>query len=335
MPRQSAAFDALLRGRHLLERRAPDAVQGAIAAFRDAVRADSQYAPAYVGLSQAYLLRVVYGLPGEVDPYVAAARSVAYANRAVRLDARLADAHLARADALLISHAPHEQVLGELRDARQLMPGSLGVYMSVAHALEHMGRWDAALQQAQRGLALDPLSTGVRHSAIAIALGARQYDVALEEARRARAFDPADEVATMLQGYAFLLKGEPASCAALELGSWIATEAICLHEIGRTAEAQALGDSLGAMLDAGRSASVAQFATLAAYRAWLGDAAGALAWLQKGARISPMIHYWHLESGLFDRVQRDPRFAQEFTALENGIRQRVAQAQRELGDRLE
>ncbi len=101
------------------------------------------------------------------------------------------DAHLARSDALLISLAPHDAGAADAaRGAPSSRPGSVAVYLSVAHALEHMGRWDAALQQAQRALALDPLSTGVRHSAIAIALGARQYDLALEEARRARAFDP-------------------------------------------------------------------------------------------------------------------------------------------------
>ncbi len=95
--------------------------------------------------------------------------------------------------------------------------GRSRVYLSVAHALEHMGRWDAALQQAQRALALDPLSTGVRHSTITIALGARQYDLALDEARRARAFDPNDQIAEMLQGNALLLKGDAAACARLEL----------------------------------------------------------------------------------------------------------------------
>jgi tetratricopeptide (TPR) repeat protein len=209
------------------------------------------------------------------------------------------------------------------------------VYLSVAHALEHMGRWDAALQQAQRALALDPLSTGVRHSAIAIALGARQYDLALEEARRARAFDPHDQIAEMLQGNALLLMGVAETCAELGLGPWLGTKAICLHEVGRTAEGRALADSLAGMLNRGEYAIVPQFAALAGYAAWLGDAAGSVAWLQRAAEISPMIHYWHLESGLFDRVRRDSTFLIGLSRIERGIRARVAEARRELGDRLE
>jgi eukaryotic-like serine/threonine-protein kinase len=335
MPTKSAAFDALLLGRHQLERRSPESPAAATEAFRHAIEADSGYAPAYAGLSAAYVLHVVYGFPGGVNPYLAVARALALADHAVELDPTLVEAYLARSDALLISLAPHEQVLRNLREARQLAPGNVAVYSSVAHALEHMGRWDAALQQAQRGLTLDPLATGARHSVIAIALGARRYDLAVEEARRARAFDANDRVAEMLLGNALLLKGDAEACAQLGLEPWLATKAICLHEIGRQAEGKLLADSLERLLTRGEYAIVPQFVALAAYRAWLGDARGAIGWLERSAVISPMMHYWYLESGLFDRVRSDTVFSAGVSRVESGIRARVADARRELGDRLE
>jgi tetratricopeptide (TPR) repeat protein len=282
-----------------------------------------------------YVLHVVYGFPGGVDPYVAAARARALADRAVDLDPMLAEAHLARSDALLIGLAPHDEVLRSLREARQLAPGNVAVYLSVAHALEHMGRWEAALQQAERGLALDPLSTGARHSAIALALGARRYDRAIEEAARARSFDPQDAAAEMLLANALLLKGDAQACARLGLEPWLATKAICLHEVGRGAEAKALADSLTGLLESGRYSVVAQFAALAGYHAWLGDARGALTWLERSAEISPMLHYWHLESGLFDRVRNDTLFSAGVSRVESRIRTRVAEARGGLGDGLE
>jgi serine/threonine-protein kinase len=335
MPTKSAAFDALLLARHRLERRSPEALAGATEAFRQAIAADSGYAPAYAGLSSAYVLHVVYGFPGGVNPYVAAARALALAERAVDLDPQLAEAHLARSDALLIGLAPHDQVLRSLREARQLAPGNVAVYLSVAHALEHMGRWDAAVQQAQRALALDPLSTGARHSAIAVALGARQYDLAVKEAERARAFDPDDRVAEMLLANALLLNGDAQACARLGLEPWLGTKAICLHETGRQAEAKVLADSLAGLLRRGEYALVPQFAALAGYRAWLGDGAGALSWLERSVGVSPMLHYWHLESGLFDRVRSDTAFTAGVSRLESRVRARVVEARRELGDRLE
>jgi hypothetical protein len=74
---------------------------------------------------------------------------------------------------------------------------------------------------------------------------------------------------------------------------------------------------------------------MAGYRAWLGDARGAVAWLERAAEISPMLHYWHLESGLFDRVRSDTVFSAGLSRVENRIRTRVAEARRELGERLE
>ena len=335
MPTRSAAFDALLLGRHRLERRDPEALAGAAEAFREAIRADSGYAPAYAGLSSSYSLHVVYGVPGGVNPYDAVARALALSDRAVELDPALADAYLARSDALLISLAPQDQVLRALREARQLSPGNVAVYLSVAHALEHMGRWEAALQQAERALTLDPLSTGVRHSAIAIALGAHQYDRAVEEARRARAFDPEDRIAEMLLANALVLRGEADACARLGLDPWLATKAICLHETGREAEGRQLADSLTGLLERGEYAIVPQFAAMAGYRAWLGDARGALGWLERSVEVSPMLHFWYLESGLFERVRGDTAFTAGMARLHSRIRTRVAEARRALGDRLE
>jgi serine/threonine-protein kinase len=335
VPTQSAAFDALLRGRYLMERRSLDAVDGAIRAFRDAVRADSGYAPAYAGLSAAYVLRVIYGFPGGGDPYVAAARALALADRAVTLDPQLAEAHLARSDALLISLAPQEEAVRELRAAQRLMPGSAEVAMSAAHALARAGNWEAALPQAQRALALDPLSAGLRHSAITLALGGRRYDLAFEEARRARAFSASDPIAPVLQAYALLLRGDAARCVALELGPWLGIRATCLTALGRTTEAKALADSLAGQLREGRYVALGQFADMAAYRAHLRDAGGAIGWLDEGARLSPMLYFWHLESGLFDPVRHDTVFSGGLARLQDRIRARLAVTRRELGGRLE
>ena len=69
-----------------LERRSPDAVEGAIAAFREAIKTDSGYAPGYTGLSGAYALHVIYGSAKGVDPYSATARALALVDRALSLD---------------------------------------------------------------------------------------------------------------------------------------------------------------------------------------------------------------------------------------------------------
>ena len=335
MPSGGAAFDALLRGRYLLERRTPETLAGALAAFREAIRADSGYAPAYAGLSTSYLLQVIYGFPGGPPHYQAAARAGALADRAVQLDYNLAEAHVARSDALLIAQAGTADALEELRTAQRLMPSSAEVIMSAAHALGHTGRWDAALRQAQRALALDPLSTGLRHSMITLALGARRYDLALEETRRAQSLMPDDPVTLLLRGYALLLSGDARGCLTLQLARWPGVRAMCLEELGRGREAQALADSMAAGLRAGTYPSLHQYADLAALQARRGDVAGALAWLEEAGTVTPMVHYWHLNSGLFDRVRGDSGFVAGIDRLEERIRARVEEERRALGGRVE
>jgi hypothetical protein len=80
---------------------------------------------------------------------------------------------------------------------------------------------------------------------------------------------------------------------------------------------------------------VPQFVAMAGYRAWLGDAAGALGWIQRSVEVSPMLHHWHLESGIFDRVRSDTAFSAALSRLEERIRARVAEARLELAGRLE
>jgi len=331
MPAQSAAFDPVLRGRYLLERRTAESIEGAVSAFQDAVGLDSAYAAAYAGLAAAYTIYVVYGYRGTIDRYEALARANIMADRAVALDPDLADGHHARADALSIALAAPEAILAEIRTAERLMPSSSELQMALAYAYERDGRPDQALQQAQRALALDPLSTGLRHSTTIVALAARRYDVAFEESRRARGFAPGDPVPVVLEAYALLLRGQPTLCANLDVGPWLAVKAMCLHAVGRTAEATALSDSLAARLAAGHYVSLHQFADLAGYYAWVGEVDRSLLWLDRAARLTPMFNDWQLRSGLFDRVQDDPRFQAGLTRLQAYIRSRVAGERRKLG----
>jgi hypothetical protein len=105
--------------------------------------------------------------------------------------------------------------------------------------------------------------------------------------------------------------------------------------MGRTAEAQSLADSLAARLRAGEFQILHQYADMAAFHARQADAEGALAWLAESVKLSPMLHYWHLSSGLFDRVRERPGFAESVTRMEEEIRIRLAEQRAALGGRLE
>jgi len=170
------------------------------------------------------------------------------------------------------------------------MPNSADVRMAFAWALFRAGASDSALAQA--GRALRPRPAGPRACAtrlVALAIGARRYDVALREVRAGTAGAVDEPVSAVLEAYAQLLSGRAASCAQRDQGPWVAVRAMCLAQLGRTAEAAALTDSLARELDQEHYSFLHQYADLAAYYAWRGDAARSVQWLELAMAHSPML----------------------------------------------
>ncbi|HUR92943.1 MAG TPA: protein kinase [Gemmatimonadales bacterium] len=301
------AYDAYLKGMYWLARRTPEGLRLARSAFGEAVALDPDYAQALAGLGSAYTYAVIYGYRDEDDPYTDLARALQLAERAVARDSMAAEAWLALADARSIAFYPEDSVRSDVLRGRRLKPNSADIRMGSAWSLFRAGQNDAALAEGRRALALDPVAPGIRHALVALAIGARRYDVALREVRAGSA-SSGDPVSAVLEAYAQLLAGQPARCAEHDLGPWVALRAMCLHQVGRVAEGVALADSLGAELDAERYMFLHQYADLAAYYAWRGDAGRAAHWMERSVAHSPMLHRWQLQSGLFDKVRNRSEF---------------------------
>jgi len=307
-----AAYESYLKGSYWLERRTPEALRLASAAFEEALAQDPDYPQAMAGLASAHTYSVVYGYRSEADPYSELAEALRLADRAIARDSLSPEAWLARADARSIAFIGDDSVRADVDRARRLMPNSADIAMAYAWTLLRAGKGGLAIAAARRALALDPLAPGLRHSLVALAIGARRYDVALREVQPQLAESGVDPVSAILQAYAQLLSGRAAECAARDPGPWVAVRAMCLHQVGHTAEAAALADSLGRELDAERYAFLHQYADLAAYYAWRGDASRAEHWLERALAHSPMLHQWQLQSGLFDRVWSQSEFQTGF-----------------------
>ncbi len=310
--RQMPAYDAYLKGVYWLERRTPEGLRLAATAFQQAIGVDPGYAQALAGLSSAHTYGVVYGYRSEADPYSELAQALRLAGQAVAHDSGAAEAWQARADARSIAFSPDDSVRADVLRARQLMPNAADVAMAYAWVLFRAGAADSALAQARRALALDPVAPGLRHAVVALAIGTRKYDVALREVRTRGPGGVEDPVSAILESYAQLLSGRATRCAERDPGPWVAVRAMCLHQLGRVAEASALADSLARELDEERYQFLHQYADLAAYYAWRGDVDQSVHWLERSVAHSPMLHRWQLESGLFDKVRHSPRFVAGF-----------------------
>ncbi len=329
---QVLGYDAYLRGAYWLERRTPEALRLADAAFEQAVEIDSGYSQALAGLASTRTYGVVYGYRSQADPYTELAQALQLAGRAIARDSGVAAAWLARADARSIAFFPEDSVRADLLRARKLVPNSANVAMAYAWAVFRAGATDSALAQARRALALDPLAPGLRHELVALAIGAHRYDVALREVRTAGPGGGVDPVSAILESYAQLLSGQATRCAERDPGPWVAVRAMCLQQLGRATEAAALADSLGRELDQEHYLFLHQYADLAAYYAWRGDAARSVHWLERAVDHSPMLHHWQLASGLFDKVRRTPEFQAGFARARGQAEERLRARRAVIGE---
>jgi len=328
----ASARAAYVEGVRALEQRTAEGLARSRAAFARAIALDSSYAAALAGLASASSYAVVYGYRSTADPYTELAQALWLSDLAVRSDTNLGEGYHARADARALAAFGGDSVRADVRRARELLPQSAAVLMTEAWTHFRAGEADSAMIESRRALALDPRARGLRHEAAALALGARRYDAALGALRDDAGAGPPDTVAVLLAAYAELLSGRAADCAGRDLGPWAGARAMCLHQVGRRAEAAALAESLARELDREEYRFVHQYADLAAYYAWRGDAAEAAHWLERSVTHSPVLHDWHLRCGLFDRVWQVPAFQQALVRARAHARERLRARRAVLGD---
>jgi len=166
-PGNLAAYDYCLRGNALLKNRA-GAERGRMVAearslLEQAVDADPYYAPAVQGLAEAYLIiwleRTGYApLDPELRHPETLERARAVAERALRLDPLLAEAHATLAWTLHWQYR-RQEALAEFEKAHALNPSLAdGRY---AHALMQDGRAAEAVEFMQRVMRHDPFPPGM------------------------------------------------------------------------------------------------------------------------------------------------------------------------------
>jgi adenylate cyclase len=323
----AAAYDAYLRGTAARRQLNRQSLLAAIGAFEEAIAADSSFAPAYSGLSQVHVVWALFGYPGDPEPYARVAMALSLAERAIALDSTSADSYAARGHAGIRAWMPPEIVLTDLDRAIRIAPSSGEFRVMRGVGLAFAGRFEEAVAETEAAVALDPLAPG-HHDFRAMSLVlARHYEDALRSARLARALEPGFPNPIRQEARALLLLGRFDECARLEVGPYLALRAMCLHSLGRAAEATAIIDALAAGIagpgPGGRLSPGALAADIAEYHAWIGDATAAMEWLRRSVTYSPANQFLVPETGTYDRVRQDPVFQENLERLRRDIRARV------------
>ena len=181
------AYGSYLQGRYYFYQYTSRGWQQAIDHFNQAIESDPNFAPAYSGLADAYIVAGAYrAIPGRE----ALARGKAAAAHAVELDDKLASAHYALATAYAWFDWNWEMAEKEFQRGLELDPDDAlgrnwyGGYLSLR------GRHDEAIDQHERARELDPFSLIVNANLVRSLYWARRYDDAIEQAQKTLKLDP-------------------------------------------------------------------------------------------------------------------------------------------------
>jgi TolB-like protein/Tfp pilus assembly protein PilF len=181
------AYDLYLKGRYFWNKRTGDGFEQAINYFQQAIAKDPNYAQAYAGLSDSYILLAAYSGAPPAEPMQ---KARAAATKALRLDEGLAEAHTSLA--LITENYDWDWPAAEkeYRRAIELNPNYATAYQWYAEYLTWLGRFDEALRASERARELDPLSLIIAADNGMIFYYSRQYDPAEAKLNAVLEMDP-------------------------------------------------------------------------------------------------------------------------------------------------
>ena len=153
-PKNFKAYDLYLLGRHHLHLRTTASLGTATNYFAQAIEQDPDYALAYTGLADSYLLLSQYGNVPIDEIYETVTAAI---DRAMELDSNLAEVH-ASAGLLAMFANDYPAAEAAFKKAVQLNPNYAMAHMWYGRTLAVQARYDEALEPHKRARELDPLS---------------------------------------------------------------------------------------------------------------------------------------------------------------------------------
>jgi TolB-like protein/Flp pilus assembly protein TadD len=195
------AYEHYLRGRWFWNRWNEEALWKGIELFNRAIDLDADFAPAYAGLADSFVILSFYSqtAPREVMPKAKTA-----ALRAVALDDTLAEAHSSLGFVLTNYDFDWQGAETAHRRAIELNPGSVTAHMMYTWYLVGMTRFDEALAEIRKAHELSPLDVYVNRAVGDVLFYARRYDEAIVALQRAIEMDPHFTSAHFNLGRAYL-----------------------------------------------------------------------------------------------------------------------------------
>jgi TolB-like protein/Flp pilus assembly protein TadD len=304
-------YESYLRGMFALGQGNRAGMERSIPDFEDALQRDAAFAPAYVGLAEAYTaLGTVFagGPPEATRPKV-----TSFARKALALEPDLVDAHVALAN-VLQEEWQWAEAEAEYKRALALDPNSAEAHLGYAQWLLAQGRTEEAAAWIEQARALDPV--GISGASVAwILFQSRRYGDAIRESRSALAVHPDDARNLSFLGFALIANNQPADAIpvlekSISLSPGSPASAGVL--VRAYAHAGRREDALRLLADLKRRRKAGYIPAAAFVNAYLGlgDKEQAFFWLDQACREQSNILQFLKTHPYFDPLRGDPRFVE-------------------------
>ena len=305
------AHQFYLKGRYYWNKRNEEGLKKAIEYFKQAIDADPNYALAYTGMADSYVLLGFHGY-GAMPPTEAYPKAKIAAEKALQIDETLGEAHASLAN---VEENYDWDLAGaekEYKRALELNPKYATAHQWYGELLAVTERYPEAIAQIKQAQELDPLSLIINVNISWFFYFARQYDNALEQCRKTLDLDPNFAATHWMLGQAYRQKGMYEEAIAefqkevVSRGDPVDT-AVLGHAYavaGKRAEAEKI---LKELTELSKDRYVSPYFIALIY-VGLNDKDEAFDWLEKAfAERSAGMVYLKVEP-MFDPIRSDPRF---------------------------
>src|SRR5215468_3914035 len=305
------AYDLYLKGRLLWEKRGGENLRQAIAFYEQAIALDPNYALAYAGLAEAYVILPFYTATPSLEAFP---KAKAAALKALQLDDKLAEAHSGFARVLSYDF----DIAGSISEFQRAI--ALNPNYATAHqwygrqALAAFGRFDEATAEGKRAIELDPLSPVINTDLGRTLINAHRYDEAIAQLRKTLEIDPAFYYAHDTLGVALELKGDLAAAIAEYTKAQELTDNNLASRVQLAAAKAQSGDKeaavqmLAELEELSRNRNVRAFWRAVLYLS-LGNREEAVRWLEQAVADHEGLDIAYIKvEPLLDPLRGDPRF---------------------------
>jgi eukaryotic-like serine/threonine-protein kinase len=304
------AYQLYLRGRYSWNKRTADGISRAIVEFQQAIEKDPNYALAYVGLADCYLLQGTYAGTPTTDVMPLAEMAL---QRSLQLDDSIAEAHATKGFVHLYS-LQWDEAQKEFQQAITLNPNYATAHHWYAEYFRITRQFAEQAKEIKRAQELDPLSPSMGANLGRAYLNLGDTEAAIKECQRALELNPNFPLAHHFMGLAYveqhrydeaIAEFQQAVNSSKRADLFVAGLGIGYATSGRRAEALKVVREL----EAKYAKKEATGFDLALVNAALANDDETIAWLEKDFARRNMSGLIYVASTIIhERLHNDPRY---------------------------